>query len=369
MCTLCLACSPSSASADDVDDDAAHAVLRVDDLSPDQFAALAALSPVFLGSNSASSSGGNITNDVAALLAIMQAVTLSLSGVSNIRSFPVYEVGGSYKSLGYALALATLENPSSMSSSGSFLYEIQRALYGQAGVPSSGNAIQPLLSSLNGDVASIWGGVNGLSTDSALLVNYADGMYHDLDDLQAAYAFNPHFGETAWTVGLLDVQMDSLLDAIGHMQDATADVAYGVEGLTDSTSNLLSSSGLSAGTSAAQYVDDGTTPTGALDRLTIDSRSVSNMDSMLGVVDPDDVGDVLPSLTGGSPLLEVYPGGTIGPVQVPRVVADLTLPVAVASALHGAAVWLWRILFAVGLWRILATEYAYWSTLGGSAPA
>lgn len=134
----------ATASSDEFDEQLTtdSSVLSVDALTPSEFASLSALAPTLLGATAS----GNITNDVAAILDLLNDQYTRYG----FRVVPMVASDSSFTLARYLLSLmyengTTAGMGSALTLSRSYLYEIQRALYGQTGVPSQGEAIQPLL--------------------------------------------------------------------------------------------------------------------------------------------------------------------------------------------------------------------------------
>ena len=197
-----------------------------------------------------------------------------------------------------------------------------------------------------------------------------------------------HGGE--WAVHLNDAQLGDLLSALGAVSNSvTLGIGDGFQALGGGTNlaGLSASLGrleeyveqirddgetdtLSPDSDAVEAVDDTSDlpSTNAVENLVLPDPDLGDNTSVLDVLDTKAVQDVLPSLTGGDTKLVILgTQGSKGPV--PYVEADLALPPNVQRTMHAVAVWLWRLLFALGVWRIVRDEYAYWSTLGGSAVA
>lgn len=253
----------SSSSADEVEEfEVTNSVLRIEDLSPQEFDTLAGLSRVVLGANAASASSGNITNDVASILSWLNALTLTTgAGKKWLATWPQ---ASSYQTMGQFLGRMLSENDintnGQQARNTSFFYEIQRALYGASGVPSSSQAILPVLwrmeAALTNNQSSVdMGWTNRLNSLSLILsqldgsANYgyslSDWIYRNLDVSQSLYSLQSYLAsvvhshsEGPYNSTLLEV-FDSALADVWESQ------AYNASS-TDSALRVVDANVLSA---------------------------------------------------------------------------------------------------------------------------
>lgn len=143
LCVLCLVgLSASFCSASVVDE--TNSVLRLDDLTPEARSAVVGLATSISGANA---SQATIDDNVAAILSVLQQFSFSTGAASFLRVLPFANINGNTMAAWLANLLG--ENVSANvypSQSASYLYMIQRALYGSSGVPSPPQAILPILS-------------------------------------------------------------------------------------------------------------------------------------------------------------------------------------------------------------------------------
>lgn len=266
--SLLLFFSPSVGSAQSAEPSFEDTPLTLSDLTPEARLAVSnlavAMVPVDVrSSDSTGDYDAAISSNVSAILSLLQSVSIYNAGVYNLRSFPVYESGGSYKSLGYAAAVSLLENPLSPSKTGSFLYEIQRALYGESGVPSSDLALLPFLYSAYGFTNALYSTLSGDSVGDMLRPVYS--FYDEAESAQ----LNP------WNIASF---FDSIPSVPGSWSDLWNVLYLG-------NSNLIA-----AGFSDASAPYEGTglyVMEGAINDVWRESSmDVSGSDSALQVVDP-----------------------------------------------------------------------------------
>lgn len=237
-CALAFCFSSLRTYADEFED--VVPVLSVGQLDEDQFRALAALAPVALGS----SASGNITNDVAAILALLQSVSSTYAGSRLLfNTISRWDTAGGYL---FPQALARLmsdedwSNNTIPSRSSSFLYQIQRALYGQSGVPSASNAIQPILLRMLSTMSAQSNAWTTNDVEELLLraYNVDNASWGLLDE----YQLGSH--SDAWDVWLEDSQLAALLSAVG-----------GVSNSVDNLAGLLSGGTVTVGVDLSPVTD------------------------------------------------------------------------------------------------------------------
>lgn len=146
--SLCLALSvglsASICRADEVGEDSSF--VSVDDLTEEQFTELASLSVAVRSSAGLSATSGNITNDVAYIRQVMGYISNNILQ-TGLRVIPWNDYSKTW--LARMFSETDTGPNSSGSRSNSFLYEIQRALYGKNGVPASGSSIYDFVKSIS----------------------------------------------------------------------------------------------------------------------------------------------------------------------------------------------------------------------------
>lgn len=226
------------------------------------------------------------------------------------------------------------------------------------------------------------------------MLQYVSGLVEQGNTYQldmSTMLYENEYGHgSEWAVHLNDAQLGYLLSALGAVSNSvTIGIGDGFGALGGGTNlaGLAVSLGrleeyveqirddaetdtLSPDIDAVDVVDDTSDlpATNAVSDLVLPDPDLGDNTAVLDVLDTSAVEGVLPSLTGGDPTLVIL-GAQGSKGAVPYVEADLSLPPAVQRTMHGVAVWLWRLLFALGVWRIVREEYAYWTTLGGAAVA
>lgn len=225
--SLCLAflvgLSASICRADEVVEETSF--VSVDDLTEEQFTELASLSVAVRSAAGVSATSGNITNDVAAILAILQ------NGVfSNGRFITVPYTTGNLPLQNFLFGLGENWTSSSAARSSSFLYEIQRALYGSMGVPSASDAIQPLLYRLT----------TNLLSSSRLDMSFTNSVLSELQDSNAS----------------LDYVLGSLQDIYQESSFQSGNISDIYDLLYSSGYDALLSSILESQNSFTNWIDD-----------------------------------------------------------------------------------------------------------------
>lgn len=388
VCSLCLAlllcslvCVDSRADESALD---YASTTTVDELTEAEFTELASLSVALRSAAGLSASSGNITNDVANILSILTAVRYSSS---YFRTFPYVYAGSSAISLGTALSRALSDGSlSDPDHSLSYLYQIREIL---KTFPTNGvdlSHVENSLDSIDAYGYAVSRDVADILTEMSYLSTIEDNQ-EALAGLLSSFEYGHG---SMWSAHLDDTQLGSLLsvlqgvsnsvsigigDGLGSLGGGTnlADVAGALGRLEEYVEDIRDDGEteyLTPDSDAVDYVEDTSDmpTTNAVASLVLPDPDLGDNTSILDVLDTSSVEGVLPSLTGADTKLAVL--GTKGSNgSVPYVEADLALPPGVQRTMHGVAVWLWRLLFALGVWHIVRDEYSYWTTLGGSAVA
>lgn len=140
---------PVAANADDTN--FVFRSLSVEDLTQEQFDSFSALAPVVL----AASSTGNITNDVAAILELLLNASNRNSSTWRFKT-EVDLIAGLNATRFFNLLFSERANEGQPTQAQSYLYEIQRALYGSSGVPSQHDSVISTLLRVEQKPVSTW---------------------------------------------------------------------------------------------------------------------------------------------------------------------------------------------------------------------
>lgn len=211
------------------------------------------------------------------------------------------------------------------------------------------------------------------------IINYAAG---DLNYLLAGWVAGGQYSN-AWDVALVPDQLDEfrqMLQALEYTSGTSGETIVGA--IEDATrTNAAIAGDLHAlrlglldeydtidtveehADTVSEYVDE-EVETNALAALTISPGDAGDLSPVLDLVDPDAF-DVLPSLSGGDPVVQVFTPSRSS--NLPAFSIDFSLPSGFRTFVHAVCVWIWRMLFFLAMWRLVNEEYGYWSTLGGSA--
>lgn len=328
-----------------------------------------------------------MTNDVASILAILNGYAQG-----NIGFYTYPRSPGGYNLSRYMWAGLFDGNGSdgTPSKDKAYLKRIADALTAGNGASATNNeAVLTALDTLQNLSASIVNEVYYLNRPLGSIAELLESQTNEqLRAVLESHTFGT--GSDEWNVRLNDLQLADVLSALGAVSNSvTLGIGDGFGALGGGT-NLAGlavtlgrleeyveqirddgeTESLEPESDALEYVEDtsDTPATNAVADLVLPDPDLGDNTSVLDVLDTSAVDGVLPSLTGGDPTLVVL--GTKGSNgSVPYVEADLSLPPNVQRTMHGVAVWLWRLLFALGVWHIVRDEYAYWTTLGGSAVA
>lgn len=180
-CVLFSACSLpfSSARGDDFEEfEETNSVLRIQDLTPETRVAVSNLAIALSASSSGDRAAATVDDNIAAILSLLQAVRWNVAGSAVISSYPLFNNNGTITSIGTPL-LRGLFQGNSIVTTESYLYQIQRALYGQSGVPSSSQAILPVLwrmeSALTNNQSSVDMGWTNRLDSLSLILSQLDG--------------------------------------------------------------------------------------------------------------------------------------------------------------------------------------------------
>lgn len=184
---------PFSASAEDSTNDVVEvlAPLTLEDLDPDTRSAVVGLATSIAGDRA---TAATVDDNVAAILALLQSAVTSLAGSRYMfNSLPRWDTAGGYlysQGLSRLLSEDDWANNAIPSRSRSFVYEIQRALYGQSGVPSSADALLPTVWEISDFLPHLTNSPSlDLSFTNALYSTGYTGPYSiaDLAAIQAAF--------------------------------------------------------------------------------------------------------------------------------------------------------------------------------------
>lgn len=150
------------------------------------------------------------------------------------------------------------------------------------------------------------------------------------------------------TIGLIDTT-----NRIGLEAEQTGAAAYVDNGENVATNTIVENEDFQP-----DYQHDWEPPSGTF----------SSYDTLLDDLSDVQVDTPFPSLTGGgNPYITLFPGGSYGSVNVPRVEVSLAANPSVEGAMQIVFSWLWKILAFASCFYILRQEIGFWSTLGGSA--
>lgn len=152
--SLLLCFSPLVGFAQSADDDSFESPLTLADLSPEGRLAVSNLAVAMVSDDIRSSAttgdyDATISANVASILALLNSVKTGTSNYARFSTAPFTFVGNNTQ-LGAHLNLLFTDDGGTIAAApdrhNTFLYEIQRALYGQSGVPSANAALLPLFS-------------------------------------------------------------------------------------------------------------------------------------------------------------------------------------------------------------------------------
>lgn len=197
----------------------------------------------------ADASTATVDDNIQSILDLLTAHTTQ--GVSAFRTVPVSGGTVGAASLGTIIEKSLSENwtHTSQPQSGSYLYEIQRALFGSSGVPSSSDAIQPILKRL----------ATQSSVDSSFLSNLASRVTQklttDLQDFltrsdenhyrlpESVYSISTDSDHIRTTVDdilyLLQTKLDTTL---GNLASYLSSIDSGINGIDSQLQSALNSS-------------------------------------------------------------------------------------------------------------------------------
>lgn len=335
--------------------------------------------------------------DVASILNILQSALL---GGSAADAFITYPIDAIDDNLDNAVGIldSTLRDiayiPNSVGGISFWNMYLNRILTGNTlGVPVSqqdGNVLGLLRSirdrSYTNDLDVINGALTGImDLQGYYLPTIRDNTYNAATDLNYLLAGWVGGGQytNAWDVALVPDQLDEfrqMLQALEHTSGTSGETIVGA--IEDATrTNAAIAGDLHAlrlglldeydtldtveehADTVSEYVDE-EVETNALAALTITPGDAGDLSPVLDLVDPDSF-DVLPSLSGGDPVVQVFTASRDS--NLPAFSIDFSLPSGFRTFVHAVCVWIWRMLFFLAMWRLVNEEFGYWSTLGGSA--
>lgn len=327
---------------------------------------------------------GATEEDVAAILAILQQYNVTATGLA---TYPRGTGGLNLSRYLWAALFDGVGNDGSPTHAASWLRRIYNAM------PTNGVDAATLSADLS-DVRYLLGQI-GASAGSIESETYdiRDTTLRQLTALNAlaTYLGTFEYGHGAlWDVHLDDYQWSAILNALGDLgaTSATNAAQYGeavqaLGGSNDLSDVVVQLRGVVErldatddlqdvtvhDTAAESYTDD-EIRTNALEELTITPGDAGDLQPVLDILDPQEL-DVLPSLSGSDPVVTVF--GSSGSSRsdsgpaLPELRLDFSLPPAFKTFIHAVCVWLWRLLWFLAMWRLVRTEFDFWSTLGGSA--
>lgn len=266
--------SQSAGFAQSADLDFEETPLTLSDLTPEGRLVVSNLAVAMVPADvrSAASTGdydAAISANVASILAFLESVVTSSARVTKVKTLPQFEAGGNTGSFGGLMGSLFYEGGAlnwPLQFQNSYLYEIQRALYGQSGVPPANQALLPFLYSAYGFTNALYSSFYGDSVGDMLWPVY-------------------HFFAEAESAQLDPWQIEAFFDSI----DSTSSVPASWSDLW--TVLYMGNSKLSdAGFSDAPPPYEGLglyVMEGAINDVWRDSSiAVSGSDSALQVVDP-----------------------------------------------------------------------------------
>lgn len=185
-CVLFSACSLpfSSARGDDFEEfEETNSVLRIEDLTPETRVAVSNLAIALSANSLGDRAAATLEDNVASILALLNSAAISASGVKLWRVVPYSSGGASSQPIGNAIFRGLFGMNATSTSlpvvTDGYLYQLQRAVYGQSGVPSSSQAILPVLwrmeSALTNNQSSVDMGWTNRLDALSLILSQLDG--------------------------------------------------------------------------------------------------------------------------------------------------------------------------------------------------
>lgn len=188
----------------------------------------------------ANASTATVEDNVASILSLLQSVLVSNSNVMNFRTFPILQwTSGTSLPLAFSTLFSELTSSSRPIQSNSYLYEIQRALYGVQGVPSASDAVQPILKRLeNSQLLSAVAATQLASRVSAQLVTKLED-YLDSADWSSLLSDTSYLNYLSTINGYMyDVYSD--LSTLRYLlQNSQADIVSILSGSAYTLTNIL----------------------------------------------------------------------------------------------------------------------------------
>lgn len=212
-----------------IEDVGLASVVSVDDLTEEQFTELASLSVSLRSAVGVSSSSGNITNDVATILTILQSVARYGTSTGNyIYTYPVFNTAG--QNIGGFLGQALMDNGAASASASAGQHSFLRLIYDRILDSSFTNAVLSEIQQANVSLDYVLGSLQDLYQESSSQTYHLSDIYNLLYSsgydallssiLESQNSFTNWIDDfeyghgSQWAVHLDDMQLGDILAAI-----------------------------------------------------------------------------------------------------------------------------------------------------------